>query len=48
MGMKYSLIARYYDSKYWIASKQTRSMLVALWTFLVWSIKFDVVSLDKH
>lgn len=46
MGMEYGLIA--YDSKYQIASKQTRSLLVALWTFLVWSIKFDVVSLDKH
>lgn len=47
MGMMYGLMARYYNTKYWIASKQTRSRLAALWTFLVWSFKFDVVDLHK-
>jgi hypothetical protein len=47
MGMKYNLIARYYDTEYWLASKQTRSLLVALWTFLVWNSKFDVIEMRK-
>lgn len=47
MGLTYGLMARYYDTKYWLRSKQTRSRLVALCTFLVWSFKFDVVDLHK-
>ena len=47
MGLTYELMAGYYNTKYWIASKQTRSRLVALCTFLVWSFEFDVVDLHK-
>jgi hypothetical protein len=47
MGCRYMLIARQYDNQFWLASKHTNSLAVALWTFLVWSFRFDVIEMRK-
>lgn len=47
VGRRYMLFARQYDNQFWLASKHTDSLAVALWTFLVWSFKFDVIEMRK-
>jgi hypothetical protein len=47
VGRRYMLFARQYDDRFWLASKHTDSLAVALWTFLVWSFKFDVIEMRK-
>ena len=47
VGCRYMLFARQYNNQFWLASKHTNSLAVALWTFLVWSFRFDVIEMRK-
>ncbi len=47
VGHRYMLFARQYNNQFWLASKHTNSLAVALWTFLVWSFRFDVIEMRK-
>lgn len=47
VGRRYMLFARQYNDRFWLASKYTNSLAVALWTFLVWSFRFDVIEMRK-
>jgi hypothetical protein len=48
MGMKYMIYGFNYPYRYYEASRQTRYIIVAIFWFIVYSLKYDGVDINKR